>query len=129
DADLGRPDQVTVGVAQMARRIEGLGALNVLPLLLRAPAKLRLELFPLDPGRDEDAVEGRAGLARRLRDRRDLRRVVAVRTRLGVVLAALDPEDDEDDDDDRRSDQSDQPQDRRQARRRAGRASWTPWPS
>ena len=44
----------------------------------------------------------------------DVCHVVAVRVRLGVVLAALDPEDEQDDDDDRR---------RRPARRAGGSAS------
>ena len=70
DAELEGLDEMPVRLAQVPRRVERLRAVDVLLLLLREPVELRLEILLLDARRDQDAVERRAGLRRRLRDRR-----------------------------------------------------------
>ncbi|TMK61588.1 MAG: serine/threonine protein kinase, partial [Actinobacteria bacterium] len=130
---LQRLDEMLVLDAQRPRRVDLLGLVGVLRLLLREPVQLGLEVRLLDPGRRERVVQLPADAGRSGRDRPDGVHVGRVRVVLARAAAALDHEDEDHDEEDREGDETDEAEQARRLGRgpdltpRSSRPSGSAW--
>src|SRR6185436_5149353 len=123
DAESERLDRLRMRGAERPGRVELAGAVGADLLLLHQAGQLLLQLGRLDPRRRQHVAELASDAFGVAPDRTDVGHVAAVGVALGVLLAALHPEQEEDDDQDRERDQPEQAEQRREAGARTDRAA------